>query len=51
MDDNRASFVVLVLAAAEELNPSLEEPVDVAWVRRRRSTATTGRSTRWPWSR
>jgi len=30
MDDNHASFVVLVLAAADELNPSLEEPVDVA---------------------
>ena len=30
MDDNTANFVALVLAAAEELNPSLEEPIDVA---------------------
>jgi hypothetical protein len=30
MSENHARIVATVLAAAEELNPSLEEPVDVA---------------------
>ena len=44
--------VDIIIASAEELNGSLEEPIDAASsVRKRRSTEMRGDSTRWPSSR